>query len=331
MKSLIIDADGGVSSGSVPDPEVSPDSVIVRVDACGLCQTDRALMVGGYGDGDRPMVPGHEYTGTIEAVGDNVEGFAAGETVVVDPNIHCGTCRSCLRHEHQLCDNLKAYGITHFGGFAEFSSVSVENLVKVDGLAAPIAALAEPIGCVLNGLGAARKPVMDNAMVFGAGPIGMMASLALREEGVGSITIVDVDETRLQLAESLGIETLHGAEDLEPYTHGVDFVLDATGNAGVVARLPRLVASGGSMLIMGVCAKESTIEIEPYDVFRRQISIHGSHSLNHNIAESIDLIKRIGEEKLAPLVTDKLPLDDVVEHFINPGTSSTMKVQYVPS
>ena len=331
MKSLIIDANGDVAAGSVPDPELSDDSVIVRVEACGLCQTDRELMTGGYGTGVRPMVPGHEYTGTLEAVGDNVEGFSAGDTVVVDPNIHCGTCRSCLRHEHQICDDLQAYGITHFGGFAELSSVSAENLVKIDGLSAPIAALAEPIGCVLNGLGAARKPVMENAMVFGAGPIGVMAGLALSEEGVESVTVVDIDDTRLRLAESLGLGVMHGGEDLEPFTHSVDFVLDATGNPGVVGRLPKLVASGGSMLVMGVCPQDATIAIEPYDLYRRQISIHGSHSLNHNIAESLDLIQRIGEAKLAPVVTDKLPLDDVVEHFINPGTSSTMKVQYVPA
>ncbi|MCJ8519764.1 2-desacetyl-2-hydroxyethyl bacteriochlorophyllide A dehydrogenase [Pseudorhizobium tarimense] len=316
--------------------ELPDGHALIRVRASGLCHTDIDVLHGRYGSSAFPVVPGHEYAGEIEAVAADVEGFRAGDRVAVDPNLPCGTCTSCRKGLTNLCTDLKAYGVTHDGGFGEYSLVRADQLHGIGDLSFDRAALAEPLACTLNGLLAAGvakdSPSPSNAIVFGAGPIGLLMALSLQAKGAGTVTVADVNEDRLAFASALGLETaVSGSDALSSRRHAFDFVADATGVPAVVEKMIDLVEDGGTALLFGVCPPMATIAIHPFEVFRRQLKIVGSHSLNRNIPEALEILKA-DDGRMARLVSHRLPLDEMLPYFLTkPSDPATMKVQFVSS
>lgn len=333
MQAIHFVGKGEARFSDLPVPAIAPGHALVRVMASGLCHTDIDVLHGRYGSGAFPLVPGHEYVGVVEAVGSHVEGFREGDRVAVDPNIPCGACRACRRGLANLCAELKAYGVTENGGFAEYSLVKARHLHPIGDLPFDRAALAEPLACVLNGLGASgfdtdpRRP--ETALVIGAGPIGLLLALALRARGVGEVAVADLDESRLAFAGGLGLVPFHaGAEALGARRRSFDFVADATGVAKVAEGLTEFAADGGTVLYFGVCAPDARIAVSPFEVFRRQLRLCGSHSLNGQIADAIALL-RADDGTMARLVSHRLPMGEMLAFFAKGGAGpSTMKVQF---
>lgn len=333
MKAIRFTAAGVAGMAELDLPKIKPGHVLVRVRAAGLCHTDIEVLHGRYGEGAFPLVPGHEYAGTVEVVADDVTTVRPGDRVAVDPNIPCGHCPACSKGLTNLCVSLKAYGVTADGGFAEFSLVAVDHLHGIGDLGFATAALAEPLACVLNGLGAAGleagKNAPNNALVFGAGPIGLLLALSLRVKGVNSVAVADISEQRLAFAEALGLEPLvSGSQALSARARGFDFVADATGVAKVVEGMIGFTADGGTALIFGVCAPDARISVAPFEIFRRQIRLAGSHSLNRNIPQALDILKH-DDGTMARLVSHQLPLAELLPFFAKGGGDpTTMKVQF---
>jgi len=117
MKAIVFTGAHQVEVTDLPDPKPGPSDVVVEVKASGICHTDFEVLKDNYGTGAFPVVPGHEYAGVIAELGENVTGLRVGDRVVVDPNLECGTCRSCKRGWAHLCENLGAYGVTTHGGW----------------------------------------------------------------------------------------------------------------------------------------------------------------------------------------------------------------------
>ncbi|OLP62445.1 zinc-binding dehydrogenase [Xaviernesmea oryzae] len=308
--------------------------VLLRVKAAGLCHTDIDVLHARYGDGAFPVIPGHEYAGEIEAVAADVTGFKPGDRVAVDPNLPCGTCPACRKGLTNLCRDLKAYGVSHNGGFAEMSLVKAGHLHTIGDMPYPTAALAEPLACVLNGLQIAgitegMRP-HENALVFGAGPIGLLLALSLKARGVETVTVADINESRLGFAEHLGLQgAVSGSEALTRQAKGFDLVADATGIAKVVEDMIALVADGGTALVFGVAAPDARIAVSPFEIFRRQLKLVGSHSLNRNIPEALRILAQ-DTGAMAKLVSHQLPLAEMLPFFTRkPTDPATMKVQYV--
>lgn len=333
MKAIRFTAAGIAGMAELDMPEIKPGHALVRVRAAGLCHTDIEVLHGRYGEGAFPLVPGHEYAGTVEAVADDVTTVRPGDRVAVDPNIPCGHCAACRKGLTNLCAGLKAYGVTENGGFAEFSLVAVDHLHGIGDLTFDTAALAEPLACVLNGLGAAGVEAGEgapgNALVFGAGPIGLLLALSLKAKGVGKVAVADISEQRLAFAGSLGLEPLvSGSQALAAKARGFDFVADATGVAKVVEGMIGFTADGGTALVFGVCAPDARISVAPFEIFRRQIRLAGSHSLNRNIPQALDILAQ-DDGTMARLVSHQLPLSEVLPFFAKDGGDpATMKVQF---
>ncbi|MBB3913605.1 MULTISPECIES: zinc-dependent alcohol dehydrogenase family protein [Rhizobium] len=333
MEAICYTEKGVAVTKTLPVPEVRPGHALVRVRAAGLCHTDIDVLHGRYGEGRFPLVPCHEFAGVVEAVAGDVSGLAVGAKVVADPNLPCGECRACRKGLSNLCRDLKAYGVTENGGFAEYSLVRTDHLHEIGDLDFNLAALAEPLACVLNGLGSAGLRAgpagTENALVFGAGPIGLLLALSLKAEGVPSVTVADINEGRLAFAEKLGLETaVSGSQALAARHHDFDFVADATGIARVVESMIDFVTDGGTVLVFGVCAPDQRISIAPFEIFRRQIRFAGSHSLNRNIPEALAILKR-DKGAMAALVSHRLPLGEVLPFIITKSADpATMKVQF---
>ena len=323
--------DKGVSNiVSLPVPVLQSGQALVRVMAAGICHTDIDVLYGRYGNGAFPLVPGHEYSGIVEAVADDVADISVGARVAVDPNISCGQCRSCIKGRTNLCERLMAYGVTHDGGFAEYSLVNSRHLHNIGDLPFSVAALAEPLACVLNGLSAAGVGGIENALVFGAGPIGLLLALSLKAQGAPAVTIADINESRLAFAESLGLRpAVSQSPQLNAQLRSFDFVADATGIPAVVEQMISFTADGGTALIFGVCAPDTFIKVAPFEIFRRQIRLAGSHSLNRNIPEALEILTN-DNGSMAKLVSHQLPLNELLPFFDKQnGSPQTMKVQFV--
>ena len=274
-------------------------------------------------------MPGHEYAGVVAEVGPDVQGVNMGDRVVVDPNLECGKCRACQRGWAHLCEALGAYGVTTHGGFADLSLVKASAIHPIGNMTFAQAALAEPMGCVLNGVDAVYAPWMENTLIFGAGPMGLLMGLALKTEGIKDVTFVDIAESRLELASSFGFHAVaSGSAELDTWRHGTDLVVDATGVPAVAAGLVDYIANGGKALFFGVCPSDAKIEISPFEIFRRQLTLAGSHSLNHNIPKSLDVIAKLGKS-VEGVVSDQLPLADVATILSNSPPPGSLKIQSV--
>lgn len=328
MKALIYPHKDEAVIGTLPDPKAGPGEVVVAVKASGICGTDIEVMHGAYGSSAFPLVPGHEYAGEVIEIGAGVTNVAVGDRVVVDPNIHCGTCDPCGRGLYNLCDRLGAYGVTTHGGFAEVSLVRAEAVHSIGDLDYPTAALCEPLGCVLNGIEAIGIETTRHALVFGAGPIGLLMGLALRSGGVAEVTMVDVTPSRLDLARSFGLSAIASDDPaLASHEQAFDLVVDCTGVAAVAAKLTRYAINGGKVLYFGVCAPDARIEISPFEVFRRQLTLAGAHSLNHNIPKALAVIQTY-PDTFARLVSDRLNLEDIPA-YLKGEKRGGLKVQAV--
>jgi threonine dehydrogenase-like Zn-dependent dehydrogenase len=327
MKAVYFPRRGEVAVGDLPDPVAGPGEVVLRVRASGICHTDIEVMRGNYGTGAYPMVPGHEYAGEVAGIGPGVSSVSPGDRVVVDPNLECGSCRACRRGWAHLCEALGAYGVTVNGGFAELSVVRAERLHGIADMSFAMAALAEPVGCVLNGLSPLEGRTVETALVFGCGPMGLLTGLALRVRGAETVVMVDSDAARLEMARAHGLEALPaGAAALDGLRQGCDLAVDATGVPAVAAGLVGYTANGGAALFFGVCPQEARIEISPFEVFRRQLSLFGTHSLNHNIPEALRLIAEIGPG-IEEIVTHRLTFDGVAGAMGGRPPAGSMKVQ----
>jgi len=327
MHAILFTGKNEVSLTELPDPRPGPGEVIVEVHASGICHTDIEVLRGNYGTSAFPIVPGHEYSGVVAELGPDVDGILIGDRVVVDPNLECGKCRACLRGWTHLCKVLQAYGVTRHGGFAEKSLVQASRVHKIGDMPFEVAALAEPFGCVLNGLDAARSDRARNALIFGAGPIGLLLAIGLKVSGVEDIALVDVDEARLELAESFGFKAMAaGSAAMLERRESADLAADATGVPAVAADLIRYIANGGAGLFFGVCPSDARIEIAPFELFRRQITLAGSHSLKHNIPQALTALDSFGED-IARLVTHRLPLNEIARVFDGAVPHKSLKIQ----
>jgi threonine dehydrogenase-like Zn-dependent dehydrogenase len=328
MKSVVFTAKNTVQFTDLPEPKPGPGEVVVKVKASGICHTDFEVLKDNYGTGAFPVVPGHEYAGVVVEVGSGVTGVKTGDRVAVDPNLECGTCRACKRGWAHLCENLGAYGVTTHGGFAEFSLVKASAVHPIGDMSFLQAALAEPMGCVLNGLDAVHAPWMEEALIFGAGPMGLLMGLALKAEGVSKVAFVDLAESRLELASSFGFDAVAaGSDELKTWHRRADLAVEATGVPAVASGLTTYMANGGKGLFFGVCPSGAKIDVAPFEVFRRQLTLAGSHSLNHNIPRSLKVIAGLGSE-IDRAVSHRLPLAEISKILDTKPPRDSLKVQW---
>lgn len=327
MRAVVFHSDRSVSLDHLPDPDPGPGEVVLAVKASGICHTDIEILRGNYGASAFPLVPGHEYAGEVVALGAGVTSVQVGDRVVVDPNIGCGTCRACRRGRVNLCDALGAYGVTRNGGFAELSVVAADKVIAIPGMPWDVAALAEPLGCVLNGLSTLDGRQCETAMVFGAGPIGLLMALALKWRGTKTVTVVDLSEDRLRLVQDLGLRPVAaGSADLAALQRAQDFAADATGVPAVAGALTGYLADGGAALFFGVCPQPARIEISPFEIFRRQLSLFGTHSLNANIRETLPLLRE-HQAEAARLVSHRVDLAEIGTILRHGPPAGALKVQ----
>ena len=335
MKAALVEEPGRIVYRQVPYPEPGPDEVILRVAAAGLCGTDMHIYRGEY-EAVYPIIPGHEFAGTIVEVGSDVTELVAGMRVTADPNIFCHRCRFCRSNEHNQCANLQAVGVNRDGAFAEYVAVPRGNIYPIGDLPFEQAAFAEPLGCVVLAMQRAQIAPGSDVLLFGAGPMGCLLVQAMAHSGAAKLVVVDLSKQRLDLAASLGAShTILAGEgqaerlrELAP--DGFDVVVDATGVPAVVEGGFAYLAPRGTFLFFGVCPVGERIQITPYDVFRNDWRLIGSFALSHTIQESIRWLNA-GRVRVDGLISHRLPLSEIESGLsVAESDPERMKILFLP-
>jgi len=195
-------------------PEIQEDEILVRVRASSICGTDLRILQHGHSklQPGQKIILGHEFSGTIEAVGRRVRGYHVGQRVGVAPNIGCGHCDQCLEGRANMCPDYSAFGINFDGAHAEFvrlpaHAISQGNVMSLpDEISFEEAALNEPFSCVINGNAACQISLGDTVLIFGAGPIGLLHLMLAKLSGAGVLIVSDLIDERLEKARKLGAD-----------------------------------------------------------------------------------------------------------------------------
>src|SRR5215210_3826138 len=190
MRAFTISAPNVGEIRDVPVPRPDPGEVLVRTAFVGICGTDYHIYQGDFVS-TYPLVNGHEFSGTIAAVGSDAAEWREGDRVTVDPTLTCGRCYHCLRRQANHCDNWGAIGDTTAGALAEFVRVPTHNMYRVeDHETLEEAAFTEPLACVVWGIERLRVTPADRALIFGAGPIGGLLTAMLNQSCSAGVTVV---------------------------------------------------------------------------------------------------------------------------------------------
>lgn len=329
MRAAIIDEPGTVSVGERPDPAPAPGGVVVRVGACGICGTDLHIADGEFPPSPYPLVPGHEFAGTVTAVGEGAPGgLRPGDRVAVDPSLFCGHCTYCRAGRGNLCANWGAIGDTVDGAFAEYASVPAANCHRIpDTMTLRQGALVEPLSCAVHGLRRIGAQVGERFLVVGAGTMGLLLQQLLQRSGA-RVTVVDRNTRRLSIAAGLGAEAT-AADTADLADERFDAAIDVTGAPPAIEAAFSALRRGGRLLVFGVAADDALVSLSPFRVYNDEITIVGSMAVLNSFGPAVDLIGS-GAIETAPLLTDALPLEKFPEALNMMRSGAGVKIQVVP-
>ncbi|APU14960.1 MULTISPECIES: zinc-dependent alcohol dehydrogenase [Actinoalloteichus] len=302
-------------------PEPAADGVVVSITYCGVCATDtHAFTSGGL---IPPSVFGHEWAGTITAVGDEVTGLAVGDRVVAGVGPACGHCAQCRAGHPEHCDTAfaEANGVTpdapRHGGFATDLAVSARRVVRViDGLDEEQAALVEPTAVTYHAVKRARQPFGAIVVVQGAGPIGLLTAQHARHAGAGVVLVVEPSPGRRATAQALGFTEVHEPGEgfvarLRQITDGLgaDVVYECSGVADLLQSSAELVRRGGLLALLGYPVTSSDVSYGDWQ--SRELTVLGSLAYNHE--DFVGAMRSIagGSVRTEELHTGTVGLDDL--------------------
>jgi 2-desacetyl-2-hydroxyethyl bacteriochlorophyllide A dehydrogenase len=228
-----------------------------------------------------------------------------------------------------LCENLIVAGITIAGSMAEFVTVPEDVVVRLDGLITALQGpLIEPLSCVLHALDRSPGWAGKNMVIFGAGPIGLIATALAVDEGVAQVLVVDPQEGRHAMAKDLGAHRV--AKDVsEIGDERFDLALDASGHPAAIGAAIRILGKRGCLIQMGVASPDVTVEFSPFEIYAKEISIIGSNSLADQYEHAAARMVELGP-KLEKLVTGSYRFDQVNEAMQAMRSGGPVKIHIHP-
>lgn len=338
MRAFAITAPNAGEVRDIPKPEPGPDEAVIKVAYVGICGTDYHIFQGDFLTTTYPLVNGHEFSGTIEALGSGVAGWSAGDRVTVDPTLYCGRCFHCLRRQANHCDKWGAIGDTTTGALAEYVSVPARNMYRVEAHETlEEAAFTEPLACVVWGVERLRPTPGDRVLIFGAGPIGGLLTAMLNLSPTADVTVVDVMDEKLQIARTMGARaTFVSGPDLKSQLQdrttgrGYDIVLDCTGIPSVIEGLFAYAAANARIMFFGVASPTAAIRVRPFDVYHQDWQILGSMAINYTFQQARDLLAA-SRIDVKPLITRVVGLDEVAAILSRPKMPTELKTLVRPN
>ncbi len=332
-----------------PVPEPGYGEVLVKVAMCGTCGTDLKIY-----DGHFPQTPpfgeftpGHEWTGTVVALGESVDEFAVGDKVCIEAHHGCGRCDNCLIGKYTACLNYGnrdkghlASGLTFDGGFAEYVLHNASSLYKMPGsVSFEDAVLITTAGTGLYGLSATGGYIVgQDVAIFGPGPVGLTTVQACKQMGANRVILVGTRESRLEMGQKLGADHVVNARENDPIEAvleltdgaGVDLAIECSGATQTPQQCVEVTKRAGKILFVAYYAEPVTVDLSA--VVRSDITMYTARGEGgNNIKRALSLAAR-GKLRGAEMVTHRYTLEDTAEAFraVRERIGDPLKVVVVP-
>lgn len=326
MKAVFVASPEGVIVKDVSAPYPKDDEIVVRMKVCGLCGSDLEKTTISYGMGSTRL--GHEPVGEIAKVGNNVTGFKEMERVFTHHHVPCYSCYYCSHNAETMCDSYQLNNLEPCGLSEEFlvSSMHIQRggvLKLPTSVTDEEASLIEPLACCIRALNKCDLKGIDDIVIMGAGPVGIMNALLARDAGVKRVILIDPNEFRLDFGKRMGFEVLHPINDEEKTRsikdvlsgRGADLVVVATGNQNAFIQSLKMLRKGGSIVLFGVPARSSFVNIDLSFLYANEISILSSYAATE--VETNRALKLLADRRLnfGSLITHQFNLENAESAF----------------
>jgi 2-desacetyl-2-hydroxyethyl bacteriochlorophyllide A dehydrogenase len=317
MKAVVVEGPNQVCYREVEAPAIGPDDVLVESREAGLCRTDIEMMTGAFTDPRWvrfPVIPGHEWAGTVAAVGASVDSVHVGDRVVCEGMIVCYRCRRCRSGDTQWCERIEALGFTRPGGYAELVSVPEQVVHRLpEHVSFDAGVLIEPASVVLRGLEKARPEPGEAVGVIGVGTLGALAIALLGLHSPSRIVAFGVREEELELARRLGATEVVLGGDGTPAEAELDLVVETAGVSAAVALATELVRPGGRAVLLGIAGEGRTLTLPSDLLVGKDMSLIGS--IAYPASTWSRVVGLVAERvlDLDPIVTHRFPMSDFEE------------------
>lgn len=332
---------GEISFRELPRPSAGPEDVVVRVRSALTCGTDVKALLRGHPKFPMPTPFGHEFSGEIAEAGARVRGFREGDAIMAVPTAPCGNCYFCQRQQENLCDTVMETMV--LGAYAEYIKlpariVKMNLYPKPDDLSFAVAALLEPLSCVLHGLESIMLRPDDHVVLVGAGAISLLHLLTLRAMGLQHIAVLGRRPNRAQHARRLGAEAVftggvqHARDQVLAYTQGrgADVVIECTGQVDVWEATPGLARRGGHVVLFGGCPPGTGVRIDTQRFHYDQLRIVSPfHFTPRAVRRAYELL--IGDSfDGGALISGSYPLKELAEALSEHQRGDGIKFAVVP-
>ena len=342
MKAAVLRAIHDLRLEELPDPRPASNEARICVKAAGICGTDVHMWEGTNTEGTFPFIPGHEWAGEVVEVGEDIKTLSVGDRVVAEVPIKCRVCANCKDGmDPNMCPDFELYGFSWEcpGGMAEYTIAKEERLFEIpDSVSYEEAALVEPLSVAYHGVwgsGGGAAP-HDRVVVFGAGPIGLFATLTCKASGA-PVIVVEPQLSRRQMAQALGADVLIDptggdvVEQVMDHTdgRGATLVLECSGSNGALEATVDVVAKQGRIVLIGQSAGRK-IPIEIGKTIFQGATIVGSSGSPYFFPKTLTFMSRRLVD-LTPVITHRFPLSDVLEAFeLGKRGSDSAKILLIP-
>lgn len=319
------EAKPGAEVRQVPRPKFGPREVLVKVSVAGICGTDLHIYDWDPWAQDRikpPLVPGHEFCGTVAAVGKEVTTVKEGDFVSAEMHVACGKCLQCRLGEAHICRNVTILGIDSDGAFAEYTVIPETNIWKIDPRIAPeYAAILDPLGNAVYTV-CSGEIIGQSIAIIGCGPIGQFAIAVARAVGAGTILAIEPNAFRRELAQKMKADVVldptagSTKDDVRSRVleitngAGVDVVAEMSGSASGIRSAFDLIRMGGRVSLLGTPTKNVDLDLARGVIFKGA-QVHGIHGrLMYKTWYQMSELLKHDRLDLAPAITDRVSLKD---------------------
>ena len=335
MKAIKFEEPWKVQCIDIEKPEPKEGQALIKVRAAGICGSDIGAFRGTNPLVSFPRIIGHEIVGEVLSIPeDNARGIKAGDRVIVDPYLYCGTCYPCSVGRTNCCTDLKVLGVHVEGGMAEYMTHPADMLWKLpDDMPWDIAPMAEPLTIALHGIHRGELAAGEHVAIIGAGPIGLLTGIVLKHAGASKIIISDVDDARLAMCKEFGFETVNVKnESMIDYVNqatgnvGVDVVFECSGSEPSALEITKLCRIGGMICLTGVHKVPHAVNLQDVN-FKEQTLVGSRVYTLREFGQAVEYAKEIAPE-LEKIVTHVVPLaesEKVFDLIKDPG-EMTVKV-----
>ncbi len=336
-----------------PTPEPGPGEVVLRVASVGICASDLKCYTGAplfWGMGDKPgycqppVIPGHEFVGTVAALGEGAGekyGLALGDVAVSEQIVPCWHCRFCRRGQYWMCPNGDVYGFRQraFGAMADYMLLPAGaiNFRVPETVPLAHAAFIEPLACSIHAVQRGEIELGDVVVIAGAGPLGLGMVAAARLKGPRLLIVVDLNDHRLEIARTCGADLglnprrVDVVDEVLKLTdgYGCDVYIEATGHPAAVQQGLDMVRRLGTFVEFSVMREPVTVDWTIIGDLK-ELNIHGSHLSPYCYPLAIDMLAK-GLLPMEQIITHTLPLADFEAgiEMVHRGTES-IKVALTP-